>query len=389
MRNWFVRLLLLLMVAGLASCRITHTYYSKENSNWQQTPSPTDQHIKYQVFLIGDAGEPAKNGLDPVLGLLHSKLQIAGKNSAVIYLGDNIYHAGLPDTNDPKRADAERRINEQLDILKDFGGMPVFIPGNHDWGYSLKELHSERVKRENAYIDSYLGGKIIYAPENGCPGPKVIDLSGNLALLVIDPDWLIEEAYREGTACGIGEVEFNKQLADAVAAAKGKNIIVAAHQPLFSTGPHSGYVGWKPHFFPLTDFNKKLYVPLPVLGSIYALVRAVGLSHQDLHNKHYKKYIKTMLTALNGTPNVVYVAGHEHTLEYFAHDANLHEVLSGAGSKKSIIRKRKTLGFGAYSKGFAVVKYYDNNEVWVEYWTPDQVKGEGVLLFRQKMYTQQ
>jgi hypothetical protein len=200
---------------------------------------------------------------------------------------------------------------------------------------------------------------------------------------------LIEEAYRQGTSCGIDEAGFKKQLADALAAAKGKNIIVAAHQPLFSTGPHSGYVGWKPHFFPLTDFNKKLYIPLPVLGSIYALVRAVGLSHQDLHNKHYKAYINTMLTELNGTSNVVFAAGHEHTLEYFAHSADLHEVLSGAGSKKSIIRKRSNLGFGAYNKGFAVIKYYDNNEAWVEYWAPDKNNLEGKLLFKQKMYTRQ
>jgi hypothetical protein len=39
-----------------------------------------------------------------------------------------------------------------------------------------------------------------------------------------------------------------------------------------SNGIHGGYFGIKQHIFPFTDMKKKLYIPLPVIGSIYPSV---------------------------------------------------------------------------------------------------------------------
>ena len=365
--------LFLLVVALLPSCRVSSTYYSRSYQDWQTKAPDSTAKLKYEVFLLGDAGETAINN-DPVLTLLQSKLEKASANSAIVFLGDNIYHSGLPDVNDAGRKEAERRINAQLDMLKNFKGRPFFVPGNHDWGYNLKETHLLRVQREMEYVQKYLGKKDVFYPENGCPGPAVINLTNDLTMLAIDPNWLIGDGYRVGTKCDItDDASFAKQLKESVSMTIGKNLIIAAHQPLWSTGPHNGYVGWKPHLVPL-------------FGSIYAAVRYWGGSRQDLHNKHYKKYVNTVLDAVKDKPNVVFAAGHEHTLEYFAHSDNLHEVLSGAGCKKSGIRKNANLSFGAHFNGFSIIKYYDNDEAWVEYWTPNSCNKGGQLLFRTKMY---
>ncbi|RYF51470.1 MAG: hypothetical protein EOO39_43175, partial [Cytophagaceae bacterium] len=87
----------------------------------------------YTVFLLGDAGAPQASGHDPVLNTLRAQLQKAGPNSSLILLGDNIYQHGMPDADNPERADAERRIREQLDLQTAFGGRLFAIPGNHDW----------------------------------------------------------------------------------------------------------------------------------------------------------------------------------------------------------------------------------------------------------------
>ena len=56
----------------------------------QKRPSETPD---YRLYLIGDAGMPGGN---PTLDLLKIKLQDEVIPKGVIFLGDNIYPAGLP-----------------------------------------------------------------------------------------------------------------------------------------------------------------------------------------------------------------------------------------------------------------------------------------------------
>ena len=51
--------------------------------------------IESTVFLIGDCGEPVIRD-SPIGGVLRREVEAAGKNAAVVYLGDNVYPFGLP-----------------------------------------------------------------------------------------------------------------------------------------------------------------------------------------------------------------------------------------------------------------------------------------------------
>jgi len=129
----------------------------------------------------------------------------------------------------------------------------------------------------------------------------------------------------------------------------------------------------------LVDMKKNLYIPLPILGSIYVLGRKLGFSEQDIPNTRYKDLKKNLSTIFEKHSNLVYVCGHEHTLQY--HQFNLdkksnknvwRQINSGAGSKKTYVKynyKKDKKAFFAYSNyGFARLDYLKKGNVIVYYY---------------------
>jgi len=49
-----------------------------------------------RIWLVGDAGQ-LQHGVNPQLDLL-KQLNLLDKNSTVLFLGDNVYETGLPDS---------------------------------------------------------------------------------------------------------------------------------------------------------------------------------------------------------------------------------------------------------------------------------------------------
>ena len=91
---WSTGLCLALLLI-LPAC--TTTYYVAEDfQNWDEIEWPPDTSLAYQVFLIGDAGKPNLDGPTPTLELLKNLSRKAGKESAIVHLGDNLYCCGLP-----------------------------------------------------------------------------------------------------------------------------------------------------------------------------------------------------------------------------------------------------------------------------------------------------
>ena len=107
---------------------------------WEKNLPPDSSRRRYSVFLIGDVGSPipAERGGEPSLNFMRRQMLQAGRNSATIFLGDNIYNQGMPPVGAYDRQTAESRLNEQLDILKGYQGEKYITPGNHDWiqGYT-------------------------------------------------------------------------------------------------------------------------------------------------------------------------------------------------------------------------------------------------------------
>ena len=84
------------------------------------------------------------------------------------------------------------------------------------------------------------------------------------------------------------------QLDDLLSRNSKKLVIFALHHTLRSYGIHGGYFKLKQHIFPLTEYFPKLYIPLPVIGSIYPISRSVFGSPQDLKHPFYTEMITSV-----------------------------------------------------------------------------------------------
>ena len=146
------------------------------------------------VYLIGDAGGEVE-GSASNFKLLKAELDKSDQeNTSVVFLGDNIYASGLHEESHPLRAEDEKRIDAQIDIVKDFKGNITFIPGNHDWQKGGKDGF-QFIKRQEDYIQDKLGK--VFDPSDGCPGPKDIEISKELSLIIIDTQWWLHQ-YKKG-----------------------------------------------------------------------------------------------------------------------------------------------------------------------------------------------
>jgi predicted phosphodiesterase len=288
-------------------------------------------NTSYSLYLIGDAGEDTVSG--EALLMLQSELQ-SHPNSAVIFLGDNVYPSGLK-ANDRKSA---LHLESQLQILTAYKGRAYFIPGNHDWqaqgAKGLKTLANEEV-----YVETFFKNKTSIAnkndktflPENGLPGPETVLLNDKLRLIVFDTQWFLHQ-YKKNK---IGSKKHTKELFYerldsllALAKQNGEQVIIAAHHPMYTNGHHSG------NKQPLRFLINK--TPLQIFG----LLGLNRLLSQDLPQPRYKKMRNRMLQSFNKYDNIISVAGHDHNLQCFKQGGNRY-IVSGAGSKLSHLQKKK------------------------------------------------
>lgn len=396
------------ILISISSCISTKPFYEKSEKNWEYVNKPDSLHLKNTVFLIGDAGAPSSAKQEPVLKLLESQIYkrdtvknpLKGKDSilyqssekdAVIFLGDNIYETGLPEISAEDRKEKERRIGEQLKIVKNFKGKKIFIPGNHDWNES-RPGGLAALNREEAFIESALDSTDSFLPSNGCAGPVEIQMGTDLVIIVIDSEWWLSKFSKplapDNGCTSANRLDVIEQMKDIVVRNKGKNIVLAQHHPLFSNGTHGGHFSLKDYFFPLTLVRENLYIPLPIIGSIYPLLRQYGISRQDLSNKDYQQLKKAELKSLEDEKNLVIVTGHEHALQLNKYK-NINHIISGAGSKSTSLIKGNDAIFsygGGGAKGFSKLNYYTNGQCWVEFWEPLGDGSTGKLVYRAPLY---
>ncbi|MCC2547297.1 metallophosphoesterase [Hymenobacter sp. BT175] len=381
----------------------TRPNYRHGGENWETKTPPDSSHLRYTVFLIGDVGKPVTQDLggEPSLNFMRRQIVAAGAKSTTIYLGDNIYNYGMPEEGAYDRKISEERIVAQLNVLRDYAGEKYMIPGNHDWKQGLSGS-VEQVNRQQRFVEDFLTKDSaafaytgdFFIPRDACPGPFEVRLQDDLVLIAINSQWFLqtnERPYGANSGCGVAnETDFFTQLEDVIQRNKDKNIMVVAHHPLFSDGIHGGYFTLADHLFPLSIVFKYAFLPLPIIGSVYPLARKYGGISQDIPHPLYQGYKKGLMEIFEKYPNVVYAAGHEHNLQYFK-VGNLHHIVSGSGCKTQHVRPGSSGDaiFSDKEKGFSRVNYYDNGEVWTEFWIPNDKGETGRLVYRGPMYAKQ
>ena len=340
----FVQLILIALLLGCAANRL-----EVELPTEPQIPLDEGEH---RLFLVGDAGEYTGE-FQVNMKLLRRRIESSSTPATVVYLGDNIYPVGLPNKGDSAEyKEAAHVLNAQMDAVFDVADEVIFIPGNHDWAKGHKG-GLKAIRRQYKFIKE--SGKARMLPKKGCGGPEVVELTDKVAMIILDSQWWLQDWRTEqdiNDDCDFRSraemiVAFSEILKDY----QEQRVIVAMHHPLISSGPHGGYYTFKDHMFPLTNLVDNLYIPLPVLGSIYPIFRSNIGNVQDQAHHRYHRLKQALLEAARFYDNVVFVAGHEHTLEYHQ-DENHHFLVSGSGCKDNPIGKPGTMAYGHSATGF-------------------------------------
>ena len=109
-------------------------------------------------------------------------------------------------------------------------------------------------------------------------------------------------------------------------------MIVAAHHPLQSVGEHGKRRKW--WTYPVHGFLGQIFCTVLTLRTITPYM----LFSQDIQHPKYQKMKDRLIQSFDlfKGESLIYVAGHEHNLQYWNNPANKrHFIVSGSGSKAS------------------------------------------------------
>ena len=300
--------------------------------------APAVGEIEVTLLLVGDAGWAKAD--DPVLGRVTAHASERPDRTVVVFLGDNVYQDGLAAVGSPDRERGERILKAQLRVGgksgagagAGAGARLVFVPGNHDWDRSGRDGW-EDVLRQGRFLASN-GAELL--PAGGCPGPSVVDVGSQVRIVALDTQWWLhgEAKPQDPTSeCGVdSEIEILDALGVALEAADSRQVVVVAHHPLASAGKHAGHFGWKDHIFPLRNVAKWMWLPLPIIGSAYPLVRRLGATAQDMSgsaNRHMRQALDSVFAIYRP---LIYASGHDHSLQVLEGETARYFLVSGAST---------------------------------------------------------
>lgn len=367
-------ILIVIICAFFNSCASYDAQYRDQSDSFGSLPA---KEVDRTFYLIGDAGKPPVVGLSKGLSIFQKFISLNGtEDDYAIFLGDNIYPAGLPKVNEEGRAKAEKALNDQFESVKDFKGKSIFIPGNHDWyANGLQGL-----KLEEKFVEDALG-KNTYSPENGCP-IESIDVGEDIQLINLDTQWYLENWNNHPTVndkCPIKTRErFLEELEGELKKAQNKFVIVAMHHPMYTNGVHGGFFHAKKHIYPT---QKK--TPVPIIASLLTQVRTQGgVSIQDRYNERYNELMQRIKTIAIEYNNVIFASGHEHTLQYIENEG-IKQIVSGSGAKEAGAALSNNGLFATGRQGFASLTHYMDGSTWVSFYGDKE--GEPKLLYRKEV----
>ena len=350
-------------------------------------PSALKNIVPFEVFLIGDTGSIARYKPDPVLEMLKAHCDV-NQDSAIVFLGDNVYPRGLPPKNHLLRTDAEGTLNAYKNALKDYHGKILFISGNHDWNKGRKYGY-DYILRQQKYLEKLFNNQVML-PSHGCPGPSEININENLTIVLINTQWWLQSGFKPiGPQCGCrvnSEEEFFLHLKQVLEKNKDKRIIVAGHAPVYSYAIHGGRYKFLHHVFPMTIYHKKAYVPLPIIGSLLPLYRKYFGAKEDIAHPRYRGLRKQLKEVFKDYPGLIYASGHEHNLQHIVKNQN-HFIVSGAGSKlKYVLNDGKNLLFGMKAKGFFKIRFEGDGSAVASAWVLKAGMPQGKKVYEQDLF---
>lgn len=301
------------------------------------------------VFLVGDAGNTDRLR-SPLLIRLQQDIErwsqaLAGDSAvSVIFLGDNAYPVGIRDSTHPGFPTDTARL---WNLVRLFGGPAAlehatagwFLSGNHDWGNMRGEGGLRRLvnMQEQLTRARETGPHVALLPPAGTPGPIIRDLRRTVRIVLIDTHWYLQgPSSREKT-------EFFDRIEDALRTAGERDVIVAAHHPWETAGPHGVVEGGRAF-------------------GLYYLLEKSGTLVQDLNSPVYRDFLRRFRRRVMEAdrPPLIFAGGHDHSLQVldgtFEGDP-VHILISGSASKLSPVSQIEGLRYAASRPGYMMLVF--------------------------------
>lgn len=300
-----------------------------------------------RVVFIGNTEGHTEvvSSLRKILGV-----EFLSPRTIIVFLGNSI---GKDDS-------AYATVNAAADLVKGTGATAIFIPGEEEWERdgrpSLKQL-----KDFGKYIRGLDRKDVRILPKDGCPGPELLNLGSDVAMVLMDSQWWLEDlGDKPGIESGCDrktDQQVLDELDDLVTANADKLLLFAAPHTLRSTGVRSGYFELKQHLFPLTDIKglDKGYVPLPVVGSLYPVTRSLFTGRQDASHADYQSFASRVDALLKEHPFAIRAGAGAHVLELYE-EAGRNYIVSGTGHRAGRVSETHKTPYAASHTGFAVLE---------------------------------
>jgi len=334
--------LLLGVLSGCVSNRLKGPNHSAQGPAWIAdglSGEVAPLELRHRVLLIGDTGVFLEE--DPTLASL-GRWAAAAPSSSVLFLGDNVYNEGLVED------DRERGQKVLTQLLESTTARKIFIPGNHDWGFSPKGQNRDAILNQQTFIDAWPDSSAEFVPRDGCIGPEArllrrADGAGRaIVLLALDPTPWINPRLREACPRPETRESYLALLAQQLRTHSEDFVLVSSHYPMQTGGPHGGL-----SYGFLAD----------------RLIGLLGWAWGGLMNTYepqYATWIAETQAVFREHPPLVYSAGHDHSLQLLeAYDFARIEIVSGAGARKrvSTVTDITPTLFAHAAEGFVVLDF--------------------------------
>lgn len=350
--------LLMFTLIGLNACEEKresqiHPYMAKVQPrfyfNNQIEHLKRDNKVVERIALIGDAGDAVEHPetLD-MMKKIAKRLNGLDTKETLVFLGDNIYEKGYQGdnlkcgNNSPEAQSLEAQLYLGKAPLKT--NPSYFIPGNHDWDYH-KTPDMKLMMKEKNYLEK-CGRETHFVPsQNDKPALVSALEETNYTMIFLDSQSIMRSTKAEQDQA-YSMIEGIFKLAD-----PNKLIVIAAHHPLATHGPHGGC--YQQDYFG---------------SSIINFFRRHGISWgQDINAKVYADYISRIKSIIPKANKVIFVSGHDHGLQVLSmKDGPDFQIVSGSGSKTDPVCVAENTLFAQETMGFIEIGFREQGQITVE-----------------------